>query len=385
MDKGIELMDKNSQLNTPTTYKKWAVIMAGGIGERFWPLSTPEHPKQLLPLGNNNNILLKDAIERILHLIPQNNIWLATSEELKPIFTSLHLLPEEQIIAEPHRKNTAGCLSYVTAHLLAKYGESAKDITMAVLTADQLIEPMDTFVKTVSCIMDYVTEKNILGIIGIPPTRPETGFGYIEAGDMLCNDNDIPIYAVTKFHEKPNEQVAEEYLKAGNYFWNSGMFFWKIQIFLEEIKKASPVYWDAIIQMSEGIKHNNMDKVYAIFQDLPNISIDYALMERSKNIVMVKGNFHWDDLGSWTSLERIMPKDENGNVIHGSAVSLRTVNSILYNDNSLPITIVSAGVENVVIAMAHNVILVMNKKEAPNLKEVLGEFEKHLHQRGKNQ
>jgi len=378
-------MDKSSQSNTPTTYQKWAVIMAGGIGERFWPLSTPQHPKQLLPLGNNNNTLLKDAIERILPLVPQDNIWLATSEELKSIFTPLNLLPEEQIIAEPYRRNTAGCLSYVMAHLLAKYGETAKDITMAVITADQLIKPIDIFIQAVSCIMDYVAEKNTLGIIGIPPTRPETGFGYIEAGNILCNDNDIPIYAVKKFHEKPNEQVANEYLKAGNYFWNSGMFFWKVQTFMEEIKKASPIYWDAITKMSEEIKRNNMDKVYAIFQDLPNISIDYALMEKTKNIVMVKGNFHWDDLGSWTSLERIMTKDENGNVIHGNAISLRTANSILYNDNSFPVTIVSTGVENLVIAVANNVILVMDKKEAPNLKEVLGEVEKYRHQRGKNQ
>jgi len=378
-------MDKSSQSNTPTTYQKWAVIMAGGIGERFWPLSTPQHPKQLLPLGNNNNILLKDTIERILPLVPQDNIWLATSEELKSIFIPLNLLPEEQIIAEPYRKNTAGCLSYVMAHLLAKYGEDAKDITMAVITADQLIKPIDIFIQTVSCIMNYVAEKNTLGIIGIPPTRPETGFGYIEAGNILCDDKDTPIYAVKKFHEKPNEQVANEYLKAGNYFWNSGMFFWKVQTFLEEIKKANSVYWVAITKMSEEIKRNNMDKVYAIFQDLPNISIDYALMEKTKNIVMVKGNFCWDDLGSWTSLERIMPKDKNGNVIHGSAISLRTVNSILYNDNSLPATIVSTGVENLVIAVANNVILVMDKKEAPNLKEVLGEVEKYRHQRGRNQ
>ncbi|MGC8738425.1 MAG: mannose-1-phosphate guanylyltransferase [Candidatus Hydrogenedens sp.] len=377
-------MDTNNQPNTPTTYQKWAVIMAGGIGERFWPLSTPEHPKQLLQLGSNN-ILLKDAIERILPIVPQENIWLATSGELKSIFTSLHLLSEGQIIAEPYRKNTAGCLSYIIALLLAGYGDSAKDIVMAVLTADQLIEPIDTFVRTVSCIMDYVAEKKTLGIIGIPPTRPETGFGYIEVGDMLSNDRDVPIYGVKKFHEKPNEQSANEYLNAGNYFWNSGMFFWKVQTFLEEIKEASFVHWDAIMQMSQELQRNDMNKVNTIFQSLPNISIDYALMERSKNIVMVKGNFHWDDLGSWTSLERVMHKDRHGNVIYGSAISLRTTNSILYNDDSLPITIVSAGVENIVIAVAHNVVLVMDKKEAPNLKEVVGEVERYSHQREEKQ
>jgi len=370
-----ECKQKNSVLSSS---QKWAVIMAGGIGERFWPLSTPEHPKQLLPLGRNGNILLKDSLERILPIVPENNIWLATSTELKAIFAPLCLLPEEQIIAEPMRRNTAGCLSFVIAHLLAKYGEQAKEIVMAVLTADQLIEPVGCFVQTVSSIMNYVAENDTLGIIGIPPIRPETGFGYIEAGDMLCQDKDVNIYAVKKFHEKPGEPTAIEYIKAGNYFWNSGMFFWKVETFLNEIKKTSPVHWNTILQMSEEIQQNHPDKVFSLFQNLPNISIDYALMEQTKNIVMAKGEFLWDDLGSWTSLERIMPKDESGNVIWGRGVPIRTTQSIIYNEGSLPITIVSAGIEGLVIAVSHNVVLVMDKREAQNLKQVIEEVEKHF-------
>ncbi len=248
---------------------------------------------------------------------------------------------------------------------------------MAVLTADQMIEPIDNFVKIVCGMMDYVSERRVLGIIGIPPSRPETGFGYIEVGDTIHKDGGIEIYTVKKFHEKPNEQVAEGYIKAGNYFWNSGMFFWKVQTFLDEIKEASPIHWEAIVQMSEQIRKGNMDKVNLIFQSLPNISIDYALMEQTKNIVMAKGNFQWDDLGSWTSLERVMPRDENGNTIQGTVITLQTKNSIIYNKGSLPMTVVSVGVENIVIAVSHNVVLVMDKKEAPNMKQILEEVEKN--------
>ncbi len=366
-----------------SSYTKWAVIMAGGIGERFWPLSTPEHPKQLLPFGKNGNTLLQESINRILPLVPKENIWLATSNELKPIFVSHQYLPEEQIIAEPCRKNTAGCLAYVMAHLIAKLGDGAEDIVMAVLTADQLIEPVDGFVQTVSVIMDYVAKENVLGIIGIPPTRPETGFGYIEAGENVYKKDEVQIYTVNKFHEKPNIQTAEQYVKAGNYLWNSGMFFWKVKTFLDEIQKTSPAHWEAIQQMSEKIQQQKIDEVYTIFQHLPDISIDYALMEHTGNIVMAKGIFQWDDLGSWTSLERIMPKDENGNVIQGEAIPFQTTNSIIYNDDSIPITIVPLGVDNLIIAVSHNIILVMDKKEAQNLKQVSEKVKKYLQEKKK--
>ncbi len=370
-------MTEDSPLNNSPSYQKWAVVMAGGIGERFWPLSTPGRPKQLLPLGIGGNTLLKDALERILPVVPRENIWLATSADLRDVFSSLHLLPEEQIIVEPSRKNTAGCLSYIVAHLLAKYEERARDIVMAVMTADQRIEPVDDFVRTVGCMMDCVSKKQVLGIIGIPPTRAETGFGYIEAGDVVYCNEGIDIYTVKKFHEKPNEQVAGEYISAGNYYWNSGMFFWKVETFLDEIKQASPLHWNAIIQMSEQLKIGNWNSVNSIFQSLPDISIDYALMERTTHVVMVKGNFYWDDLGSWTSLDRILPHNENGNILQGDVTALKTKNTIIYNEGSLPLTVVSFGVENMVIAVSHNTVLVMDKKEAPNMKQVLEKVKKH--------
>ncbi len=358
-------------------YDKCAVIMAGGIGERFWPLSKPECPKQLLPLGIHGNTLIQDALERILPFIPIENIVLATSETLKPLFLSLGLFPENRIITEPCRRNTAGCLSLVVAKLLADYGEKAKEIVMAVLTADQLIKPVEDFVQTAACVMDYVAKHKMLGIIGILPTRPETGFGYIEVKEPIEQSGKSEIFTVQKFHEKPNEQIAKEYIKLGNYYWNSGMFFWKVQTFLDEIEKASPVHWKAIMQMSEGLEKGEGDKVNSIFQDLPNTSIDYALMEKTKNVVMVKANFYWDDLGSWTSLERILPKDDDGNIVKGEAISLHTKHSIIYNGNSDQITVATLGIHDLVVAVSQDIILIMDKKESQNLKQLLEKVEEY--------
>ncbi|HOV31871.1 MAG TPA: sugar phosphate nucleotidyltransferase [Candidatus Hydrogenedens sp.] len=358
-------------------YEKCAVIMAGGIGERFWPLSRPECPKQLLPFGIHGNTLIQDALERVSTFIPVENIVLATSEVLKPTFVSLGLLPESQIITEPCRRNTAGCLSFVVAKLLAVYGEMAREIIMAVITADQLIKPVEDFVQTAICIMDYVAKNKVLGIIGIPPSRPETGFGYIEVKEQIELSGKSEVFTVQKFHEKPNEHTAEEYIKAGNYYWNSGMFFWKVQTFLDEIEKASPVHWKAIMEMSEELRKGEEDKVNHIFQTLPNTSIDYALMENTKNVVMVKANFYWDDLGSWTSLERILTKDADGNIVKGKVITLNTNNSIIYNGNSEQITVTTLGIHDLIVAVSRDVILIMDKKESQNLKQLLEKIEEY--------
>lgn len=368
-------LDNNESSNIKCD--KCAVIMAGGIGERFWPLSRPECPKQLLPFGLHGNTLIQDALERVLPFIPIENIILATSEVLKPTFVSLDLLPQNQIITEPCRRNTAGCLSLVVAKLLANYGEKAREIVMAVLTSDHLIKPVEDFVQTATSIMDYVAKHKVLGIIGIPPSRPETGFGYIEVNEQIKQSAKSEMFTVQKFHEKPNEQTAEEYIKTGNYYWNSGMFFWKVQTFLDEMEKASPVHWKAIMQMSEELKKGEGDKVNSIFQALPDTSIDYALLEKTKNVVMAKANFYWDDLGSWISLERILPKDADGNIVKGKAINLHTKHSIIYNGNSDQITVATLGIHDLVVAISRDVILIMDKKESQNLKQLLEQVEKY--------
>jgi len=367
-------MSEKQPSETKPTNQTCAIIMAGGIGERFWPLSQPNKPKQFLPFGTNNNTLIQDALERATQIAPLENIYIATSKELKPIFETIGLLPPSQILAEPCRRNTAGCLSFVLANLLAKQ-QDLTDITMAVLTADQRIEPLENFVKVANVIIQYVATHDVLGIIGIPPTRPETGFGYIEAiHEQKININDINIYPLKKFHEKPKETVAKSYIKSKNFYWNSGMFFWNVKTFLNELHKASPIHWDSIIQMKNAVINNDSEKVEAVFNNLPDISIDYALMEKTNNVVVAEAIFQWDDLGSWTSLERVLPKDENGNILHGNSVCLKSNNSIIYNDDTIPITITTLGIENLVVAVSNGVVLIMNKNEAQNLKQLLEKF-----------
>lgn len=344
-----------------------AVIMAGGIGERFWPLSTPEKPKQLLPFGEGGKTLIEDAVDRIRQISRNENIWIATSETLKPVLKKLHLCPESQILGEPSRRNTAGALSFTVAHILAKYENKANDLVMAVLTADHKIQPVEKFIEAVIKITEFVSKEPFLGVMGIVPTRPETGYGYIESGEEIREG----IRKVNKFHEKPNIQKAKEYIERGNYFWNSGMFFWKIKTFLNELKSASPIHYESIFKLKEAISKNDHEKIQDIFNSLPDISIDYALMEHTPNIVMVKAEFFWDDLGSWTSLERIFTPDENGNIIQGNCITEETSHCIIYNQNNDNITIATLGIENIVIAVAENTVLVMHKNKAQKIKTLL--------------
>ncbi|MCX8064543.1 MAG: mannose-1-phosphate guanylyltransferase [Candidatus Hydrogenedentes bacterium] len=356
--------------NSGNTCRMTALIMAGGIGERFWPLSTPTKPKQLLPFGENGKTLIEEAVERIRPLVSEDNLWIATSETLKPIFRNLRLCPETQILAEPFRKNTAGCIAFAVASMLAKCGDDIKNSVMAVLTADHLIKPEDKFIDAVKRIINFVSSNPLLGIIGIKPTRPDTGYGYIESGEEISEG----IYKVIKFHEKPNSEEASEYLKRGNYFWNSGMFFWKVETFLNELRVASPQHYESILKMREAMIQNRYDDVKETFNSLPNISIDYALMECSSNIAMVKAEFFWDDLGSWNSLERIFTPDDKGNVIKGEWIGCDTTNCIIYNADKKDLTIATLGIDNIVVAVVENVVLVMNKHNTQKIKNLLSKY-----------
>lgn len=359
-------ISKGSNTNNQTI----VLIMAGGIGERFWPLSTPSKPKQLLPFGKSGKTLIEDTIDRVQPLVVQDNIWIATSESLKPIFSQLKLCPESQILAEPFRRNTAGCLAFAVSHLLVKYGNEVNNYVMAVLTADHIIEPKEKFIETFKVITDFVSSNPMLGVMGIQPTRPETGYGYIESGEEISQG----IHKVVRFHEKPNLEKANEYLTKGNYFWNSGMFFWKIETFLNELKSASPVHYESIFKLRDAILENNIEKLREVFKSLPDISIDYALMERSSNIAMVKAEFFWDDLGSWTSLERIFIPDENGNIVQGKWIGIETSNCIIYNAGENEPTVATLGINNIVVAVVGNIILIMNKNESQKLKTLLSKY-----------
>ena len=360
--------------------KRTAVIMAGGSGERFWPLSRRTKPKQLLNLETDKT-MLEQSIERISPLIAPEDIYIITSEILlEPIRLALPVLPPENVIAEPYKRNTAPCLALAAAFIKAKYSANFKpeEISIAVLTADQSIRPMTGFIATVDSALNYVESNKALGTIGIYPSRPETGYGYIEVSENFnFQSNEPEIKSVLKFHEKPQLEQAKIYAESGKFLWNSGMFFWRLDTFADELISCLPEVGDKINDMCNSLIHETnivhstslkaIDEVYSFF---PDISIDYGLMEKASKVVVARALFYWDDIGSWDSLDRIKPHDDNGNIVQGFTALHNVTNTTVVNQSRHNNIIVSAiGLDNFVIVVTDDAILVTPKEKVQEVKK----------------
>ena len=359
--------------------KRTAIIMAGGSGERFWPMSRRKKPKQLLSLETDKT-MLEQSIDRIAQLIPVDDIYIITSALLlKPIRDSLPMLPPENVIAEPFKRNTAPCLALGAAYIASKYKNKFKmdEISVAVLTADQSIKPVEGFVKTISTALDYVENNNAIATIGIVPSRPDTGYGYIEAGKTFAGDKESGIQEIVRFHEKPDIIQAQEYLNRGNFLWNSGMFFWRLDVFEQQLKMHLPSVGEKIQEMIDhstgktGIAYDSIyEPVKDIFETFPDISIDFGLMEKAENAVVAKALFQWDDIGSWDSLDRILLKDENGNILNGSTSLHDVKNSTVINTSSNGNIIVAGiGIEDFVVVVTDDAVLVCPKNRVQDVKK----------------
>ncbi len=348
---------------------KVIVIMAGGTGERFWPLSRIDRPKQLLTLSGSGQSLLAEAVARSASIVPRENIYIATSQHLQAAIRNAALgIPDENVIAEPCKRNTAGCLIFAAASILAHTKMSPEELTMGVLTADQRIPDTAPFVETVDSAMEAAEQTEGLVTIGIQPIRPETGYGYIEVpADALRNGGLMP---VLNFKEKPDAQTAAQYIASGRFFWNSGMFFWRLSSFQNEFGKANPVMAETLEDLTEALSANSPERAARIFDALPNISIDYALMEKAKNVYVIPGNFVWDDLGSWDSLDRTFPKDNAGNVSYGAPVLIDTQSSVVYN-NSSKMAVGVVGMKDVVVVVNEDAVLVIPKDRAQDVRKVV--------------
>ncbi|MDX9860079.1 MAG: sugar phosphate nucleotidyltransferase [Rhodospirillales bacterium] len=358
------------------------VIMAGGSGERFWPLSRQRRPKQLLRLTSEEHTMLGEAVNRISPLIAPEHVYVITARTLvEPIRRARVGIPNHNVVGEPAKRNTSGALAYIAAHLMATYDSDGSNITMAVMTADHLIGDEEGFRRTVLTAMEAAERGHALATLGVVPTRPETGYGYIHVPKDLKalagSPEDVPVYAVTGFREKPNLERAEEFLASGNYFWNSGMFFWRVADFMAELDHAQPDLCHAVIEMTQALRNNDQDLADAIFHQLEDISIDYALMERAKRAVVARASFDWDDVGAWTALDRTYPHDEKGNVILGEPVVINSEGCIVYNDaGSDAIAVGVIGLEDVVVVVTQDAVLVMKKDDAQDVKKVVQELKK---------
>jgi mannose-1-phosphate guanylyltransferase len=353
------------------------VVMAGGSGERFWPLSRRLRPKQLLKLAGGNKNLLQETVARIAPLISAERILIATSRELQgPIRQAGVGVPDDNVVAEPCKRNTAGCLAYVAAHVLARFGAAAEYMTMAVLSADQLIRDRARFLDTVEVALAAVERQDALAVIGIRPTRPETGYGYVEIPEEMkpvsVSPSGVAVYPVARFREKPNAETAAGFIATGRFFWNSGMFFWRLRTFLNELEAASPAHARSVAAMAETIREGRHDETDRVFESLENISIDYALMEKARHVLVIRADFDWDDIGAWDALDRTHDRDEYGNVAVGQPVLVDTRDSIVYNEagpDKMAVAVV--GVENLAVIVREDGVLVIPKDRAQEVRKAV--------------
>lgn len=354
------------------------VIMAGGSGERFYPASRLRKPKQLLRLVDDNKTMIEEAVDRITPLIPVEHIFIITSELLQdPIRRALPHVPPENVVAEPSKKNTAPCLALICTHIEKHYanrGYSPQDISVAVLTADHFMRPAEAFRSTVEIALKFVEEVGDIVTIGIVPTRPETGYGYIHT-DQSSKE---PVKKVLGFKEKPSKETALSYIADPAYYWNSGMFFWRLDGFFRELALHAPEIYSLSVDLGKqfvgktSIVHQGaVIGTSEIYHAMPSISIDYALMEKSKSIWVVPSSFSWDDVGSWDALFRTKESDNNGNVIMGEVIMIESKDCVIVNEQKQQNIIACVGLENTVIVATDDVTVVCSVEQVQNVKKIV--------------
>ncbi|MEI6891001.1 MAG: sugar phosphate nucleotidyltransferase [Pontiella sp.] len=344
---------------------RYAVIMAGGKGERFWPLSTSKQPKQLLALVGDKP-LIAQAVDRLQGFVPPENIFVVTNADLiDATRAATPALPPENVVGEPIGRDTAAAVACGGA--LVK----ARDATgvFAVLTADQVMGDLDIFSNTLKGGMDLASENDILVTIGIQPTYPATGFGYIESGADFQTVEKVDFKKTVRFVEKPAEATAIEYLETGKFFWNSGMFIWSVQSLEKAFGTHCPAMLELMNTLTDYAKDGKIvEGMDATYPDLGKISIDYALMEKADNIVMACGTFYWDDVGAWPALENHFEQDADGNTAIGQVEILDSTGNIVLSKNHLTAII---GVDNLVVVQAEGVTLVCPKDRAQDIKKMV--------------
>ncbi|MCP4569358.1 MAG: mannose-1-phosphate guanylyltransferase [FCB group bacterium] len=344
----------------------YGVIMAGGKGERFWPLSSENRPKQLLPITSERS-MLQVTIDRVADYIPIEQTLIVAGANIKQaIFDSGTHITEENILAEPFGRNTCLAIGVAAVHLDKKDPEAI----MVVLSADHLIEPASKLVDVIKAGTKVAAEQDSLITIGIVPTRAETGYGYIELGDQIKEVDGITVCKVSAFKEKPRPTVAQRYYHGRRHHWNSGMFIWSAKSLLSALKKHQPEMHELLAEYKKHIGTDGEEQaLLKLYEEADPISIDYAVLEEADNVLTLKGDFIWDDVGSWMALQRFLDTDRENNVVVGTAVTLDSYESTVYNDgNGL---IATLGISDLVIAKIGEVVMVAHKTQLGRIKELL--------------
>ncbi len=342
------------------------VIMAGGKGERFWPLSNEARPKQLLPITSERS-MLQVTLDRMDDYIPSENILIVAGANIREaIIESSSRISEKNILAEPFGRNTCLAIGAAAIHL----EKDDPEAIMVVLSADHLIEPAAKLIKAIKAGTKAAAEQDSLITIGIVPTRAETGYGYIELGEQLKDIDGTNLYEVKAFKEKPRPTVAQRYYHGRRHWWNSGMFIWSTKSILSALSKYQPEMYGLLTEYKKHIGTKNEEQaILKLYEEADPISIDYAVLEEADNVLTLKGDFVWDDVGSWMSLQRFLDTDDDNNVIVGKAVMLDSYESTVYNSGDG--LIASLGISDLVIAKIGEVVMVAHKTQLHRIKELL--------------
>lgn len=350
----------------------YAVILAGGKGERFWPLSTQARPKQLLTLFGGKSFLAQ-AFERLRGLIPADHVFVITGEDLlAAVRADVPEIPADQIIGEPMGRDTAAACAVGLAVVKRKDPSAS----FCILTADQLIESTVQFQTVLREAFTVAAEQDSLITIGIKPEYPSTGFGYIEAGVSWQVRDGVEFRHVRRFVEKPDAATARQYVDSGSFYWNSGMFVWSVAAFSKALKRHCPNLSNMADELCSIIDSDQFNAhLRQRYAGLERISIDYAVMEKSDNILVARATFDWDDAGSWRALERHFPGDDKGNVAIGECETLNSHQNVVFSQERVTVLL---GVKDLVVVQANGVTLVCGKDHAEKIKDVV----RHMHAKG---
>src|ERR1043165_4741310 len=349
----------------------YVAIMAGGIGSRFWPMSRTAYPKQFLDILNTGKTLIQQTYDRYKKLVPEENIFIITSAEYVSIVKQqLPQIKEENILGEPSRKNTAPCVAYISFKLLKKDPEA----TLVVAPADHMVTEPNEFIKTSKKALDFVDHINAFVTLGIKPTYPNTGYGYIQHDTTAAAPD---IYKVKTFTEKPNLEIAQTFISSGDFLWNAGIFIWKVKNIITAFEKYLPEMYEVFV--SEKEKFNTEEEKEAIEQIYPqctNISIDFGIMEKADNVYIIPSSFGWSDLGTWNSAWENMERDYLGNAVAGKNVMvIDATKCMVHADNGN--LIVLQGLDDFIVVDTKDALLICKKDKEQEITEFVAEVKRN--------
>lgn len=344
----------------------YCIIMAGGIGSRFWPMSRTAHPKQFLDILGTGETLLQQTFNRLKKICPEKNIYIVTNDIYKNlIFEQLEGITDEQVLCEPSRKNTAPCIAYANFKIASKNPNA----NILVAPADHLILKEDEFIRIANLALDYTSKNDCLLTLGITPTRPDTGYGYIQ-----FLESDDYVKKVKTFTEKPDLELAKKFVSSGDFAWNSGMFVWS----LKSIQKAFETYLPTMYQLFYDEKNAfNTEKedlaIKNIYSVCKNISIDYGIMEKSKNVHLISADIGWSDLGTWGSIYTHLEHDENKNAVVGKNVMLYDSKGNIINVPNKKLVVLQ-GLTDYIVVESGNILLVCKKEDEQKIKQFVNDI-----------